>query len=144
MHPAFKPCTIHPDALSLIICRRYLRGGFAERMLYIQILLAIVPPLWELLSPAQLMRSYVFSRYVRTQVTSQSKQLYSIFLSVYGLGILTHSRNHTLRACRHVTMSNPLQNTSFPHMACGWAPQWWRQFLAAQTVSSHPVFNPGQ
>ena len=37
-------------------------------MLYTQLLLAFVPPLWELLSPGRLLRFYVLSRYVRTQV----------------------------------------------------------------------------
>lgn len=37
-------------------------------MFYTQLLLALLPPLWELLSPTQLLRSYVLSRYVRTQV----------------------------------------------------------------------------
>ena len=47
--------------------RRYLRGGCAERLFYVQLFLAAAPPLWELASPAQLLRSKLFSRFVRTQ-----------------------------------------------------------------------------
>ena len=70
LHGDRKGRTLNHGFYAPCLRRRYLRGGFAERMLYTQILLAVVHPIWELLSPLQLLRSFVFSRYVRTQVKS--------------------------------------------------------------------------
>jgi hypothetical protein len=38
----------------------------------VQLFLAAAPPLWELASPAQLLRSKLFSRFVRTQARRAS------------------------------------------------------------------------
>lgn len=51
------------------ICRRYLRGGLAERAFYLQLVNAALPPLMRLAAPGRLANRFIFASFVRTQVS---------------------------------------------------------------------------
>lgn len=51
------------------VCRRYLRGGLAERAFYLQLVNAALPPLLRLAAPGRLANRFIFASFVRTQVS---------------------------------------------------------------------------